>query len=72
MRGRCWLPLLLPRNALPLLEVRATLDLRSKHSFSERERLFIVENMVEDFREIFIAMEELMGYKFNIDVSGKL
>ena len=40
--------------------------------FSERERLFIVDNMVQDFREIFIAMEELMGYKLNIDVSGKL
>ena len=24
--------------------------------FSERERLFIVENMVQDFREIFIAI----------------
>ena len=40
--------------------------------FSERERLFILDNMVQDFREIFIAMEELMGYKLNIDVSGKL
>ena len=40
--------------------------------FSERERLFIVENMVQDFREIFLAMEELMGFKLNIDVSGKL
>ena len=25
-----------------------------------------------DFREIFTAMEELRGYKLNIDVSGKL
>lgn len=56
--------------------------------YSERERLFIVEKMITDFKEIFTAMagskyieskvlmimfqEELMGYRFNIDVSGKL
>ena len=40
--------------------------------YSERERHFIVENMLTDFKEIFTAMEELMGYKLNIDVSGKL
>ena len=27
---------------------------------------------ISDIREIFVAMEELMGYKLNIDVSGKL
>ena len=38
--------------------------------FSVREKLFIVQSMVKDFKEIFTAMEELMGYRFNIDVSG--
>ena len=40
--------------------------------YSQRERLFIVENIVTDFKEIFTAMEQLMGYRLNIDVSGKL
>ena len=38
--------------------------------FSRRERLFLVKSMVKDFKEIFTAMEELMGYQFNINVSG--
>ena len=38
--------------------------------FSPRERLFLVKSMVKDFKEIFTAMEELMGYQFNINVSG--
>ena len=38
--------------------------------FSHRERLFIVESMVKDFKEIFTAMEELIGYQLNIDVKG--
>merc|ERR1711971_677074 len=37
--------------------------------FSPRERLFLVKSMVKDFKEIFTAMEELMGYQFNINVS---
>ena len=40
--------------------------------FSPRERLFLVKSMVKDFKEIFTAMEELMGYQFNINVSGDL
>ena len=40
--------------------------------FSPRERLFLVKSMVKDFKEIFTAMEELMGYQFNINVSGCL
>ena len=59
-----------PRCYSDTVGVCLTNDLPS--CFSERERLFIVENMVQDFREIFVAMEELMGYKLNIDVSGKL
>ena len=39
---------------------------------SHRERLFIVNTMVKDFKEIFTAMEELIGYQYNINVSGKL
>ena len=38
--------------------------------FSQRERMFIVEKMVGDFKEIFSAMEELMGYQLNINISG--
>ena len=38
--------------------------------FSPRERLFIVKSMVKDFKEIFTAMEDLVGYQFNINVSG--
>ena len=38
---------------------------------SHRERLFIVNTMVKDFKEIFTAMEELIGYQYNINVSGK-
>jgi len=37
--------------------------------FSQRERMFIVEKMVGDFKEIFSAMEELMGYQLNINIS---
>ena len=40
--------------------------------FSPRERLFLVKSMVKDFKEIFTAMEELMGYQFNINVSGDM
>ena len=40
--------------------------------FSPRERLFLVKSMVKDFKEIFTAMEELMGYQFNINVSGDI
>ena len=39
---------------------------------SHRERLFIVNTMVKDFKEIFAAMEELIGYQYNINVSGKI
>ena len=38
--------------------------------FSARERLFIVKNMVKDFKEIFTAMEELIGYNLNVNISG--
>ena len=38
--------------------------------FSPRERLFIVKNMVKDFKEIFTAMEELLGVNYNVNISG--
>ena len=34
--------------------------------------MFLVKSMVKDFKEIFTAMEELMGYQFNINVSGDM
>jgi len=37
--------------------------------FSSRERLFIVKNMVKDFKEIFTAMEELLGLNYNVNIS---
>merc|ERR1712111_276833 len=37
---------------------------------SHRERLFIVNTMVKDFKEIFTAMEELIGYQYTYSMFG--
>ena len=39
------------------------------HCFSEREIDFIKKNMAEDFKEIFTAMEELLGSNVHFSVS---
>ena len=39
--------------------------------YSQRERLFILENIVTDFKEIFTAMEELLGLNYNVNISGE-